>query len=212
MGVTFEEITLNMTKGRAKQVRNLVKQALTENVNPEDILRYGLLDGIGKITDAYRDGKVYVSEVLIAVQAMNAGMDVLENYIDIDQAPPLGKVVIGTVKGDMHEIGKNLVAMMLRNNGFEVYDLGADVEPKAFVDKAEEVHADIVCISALLTTTMPYMQEVIERFIRLRIREKYTIIVGGAPVTRTYAQKIGADYYSENAAETVKIAKKILLF
>jgi len=206
----FEDIADNLVKGRSKNVRNLVRQALSEGVPEEEILKYGLLEGMARITETYKKGKVYVSEVLVAVQAMNAGVDALERYGQPEKPEPLGRVVIGTVSGDMHDIGKNLVAMMLRNNGFEVYDLGVDVTPKAFIDKAEEVDADIICISAMLTTTMPNIREVISRLVRQKLRHKYVVMVGGAPVTSHYSEKIGADYYTSDAADAVDVARKIM--
>ena len=207
-----QKISEAIQSGRPKMTRNLVRQALEEGTKVDDVLTEGLLKGLDELGKQFKDGKAYVSELLVGVQAMNAGMSVIEQLMDKQLKSTYvgeckGTVVIGTVKGDMHDIGKNIVSMVLEKKGFHVYDLGVDVEPAQFVEKAEEVHADIVCISAMLTTTMPLMKEVIDRFVRKKLRDKYMIMVGGAPVTQSYAQQIGADYYSDDAPEAAAIAE-----
>lgn len=207
----IEEISAYLQKGRAKNVKALVQQAMDEGIDPKVILNEGLLAGMMEVGVKFKNEEVFVPDVLVAARAMNMGIAVLEPKLVEMGNEPLGKIVIGTVKGDLHDIGKNLVNMMLKGAGFEVYDLGVDVEAKTFVDKAEEVGATIICQSALLTTTMPNMADVIEELKARGIREKYVVMVGGAPVTEKFAAEIGADYYTEDAtsaAETAKMAAK----
>lgn len=168
--VNIKEISEFLQKGRAKNVKVLVTEALEEGQDPKEIILEPKLIEIGN--------------------------------------EPVGKAVVGTVKGDLHDIGKNLVTMMLKGAGFEIYDLGVDVEPATFVDKAEETGADIIGMSALLTTTMPNMGQVVEELKNRGLREKYIVMVGGAPVTEEFAQQIGADYYTQDAATCAEIAKK----
>ena len=156
----------------------------------------------------FKNNEVFVPEVLVAARAMNAGLAVLEPKLVEVGNEPVGKAVIGTVQGDLHDIGKNLVVMMLKGAGFEIYDLGVDVAPSAFVDKAEEVGADIICMSALLTTTMPKMQDCVETLKERNLRDKYIVMVGGAPVNDSFAKQIGADYYTPDAATAAEVAKK----
>lgn len=210
MTMIYEAIASALMEGQAKTVRNLVRQALSQGCSSEDILQHGLLKGMEGITKYFKDEKVYVPEVLVAVHAMNAGTDALERFGEKKIEMCEGKVVIGTVEGDLHDIGKNLVAMMLRSNGFEVYDLGVDVDERDFINKAEEVGADIIIISAMLTTTMARIQDIIGRINRMKLRHKYAIMIGGAPVTAAFAQKVGADYYSDDAGQAVDVAKKIM--
>ena len=155
----------------------------------------------------FKAGKVFVPEVLVAARAMNAGITVLEPTLIEIGNEPVGKAVIGTVKGDLHDIGKNLVAMMLKGAGFEIIDVGTDVDADTFISKAEEVGADIICMSALLTTTMPYMQEVVNELNARGIRDKYIVMIGGAPITEDFAKQIGADYYTADAASAAETAK-----
>lgn len=207
----IEEISAYLQKGRAKNVKALVQQAMDEGIDPKVILNEGLLAGMMVVGVKFKNEEVFVPDVLVAARAMNMGIAVLEPKLVEMGNEPLGKIVIGTVKGDLHDIGKNLVNMMLKGAGFEVYDLGVDVDAKTFVDKAEEVGASIICQSALLTTTMPNMADVIEELKARGIREKYVVMVGGAPVTEKFAAEIGADYYTEDAtsaAETAKMAVK----
>ena len=198
-----------MITGNSKGVRNYVRQAISQGIEAERIVEEGLLAGMTEITELYKNNQMFIPDLLVAVKTMSVGMDAIEAcYSKIINLPggDKGKVVIGTVAGDIHDIGKNLVAMMLKNNGFQVYDLGVDVDDKTFVDKAEAYEADIICMSATLTTTMPCMEEVIRRLIRKKIRSKYIVMVGGAPVTEYFAHRIGADLYSPNAAEAVEMA------
>lgn len=196
-----------LQKGQAPKVKELVQVALDEGVDPKEILNEGLLSGMSIIGVKFKNNEVYVPEVLIAARAMNAGMTVLEPILVEIGNEPIGKAVIGTVKGDLHDIGKNLVAMMLKGAGIEVHDLGADVTKEKFIEKAEEVGANIICMSALLTTTMTYMKEVIDELEEKGLRDKFIVMVGGAPLTNEFASQIGANYYTPDAATAAETAK-----
>lgn len=206
----LNELSLSVQKGNAKKTKELVLQALTENLNPANILNDGLLAGMGIIGVKFKNNEVYVPEVLIAARAMNAGMQILEPILAETGVKALGKAVIGTVKGDLHDIGKNLVRMMLKGTGIDVVDLGVDVSPETFVTKAEEEGANIICISALLTTTMVNMKDVIVELEKRGLRDKYIVMIGGAPVTDNFAKEIGADFYSPDAATASEVAKEAL--
>lgn len=206
----INEMSEMLQKGRAKNVKQLVQQALDEGINPKEILNEGLLSGMMIIGAKFKNNEVYVPEVLVAARAMNAGLEILEPVLVEVGNEPVGKAVIGTVKGDLHDIGKKLVAMMLKGAGLEVVDLGVDVEADTFIDKAEEVGANIICMSALLTTTMPNMQDCIERLKERGLRDKYIVMVGGAPVTEEFAKQIGADYYTADAASAAELAKQVM--
>jgi len=157
----IEEISEFLQKGRAKNVKTLVQQAIDEGIEPKEILNQGLLSGMMIIGEKFKNNEVFVPEVLVAARAMNAGLEILEPKLVEVGNKPLGKAVIGTVSGDLHDIGKNLVAMMLKGAGFEIHDVGVDAAADVFINKAEEIDADVICMSALLTTTMPSMKTVI---------------------------------------------------
>lgn len=203
----IQEISEFLQKGRAKNVKTLVQQALDAGMDPKVILNEGLLDGMMIIGGKFKRNEIFVPEVLVAARALNAGLNILEPKLIEIGNEPIGRAVIGTVKGDLHDIGKNLVAMMLKGAGFEVYDVGVDVTPKAFIEKAEEEGADIICMSALLTTTMVNMEGVVNELKNRNIRDKYIVMVGGAPVNESFAQQIGADYYTPDAATAAEVAK-----
>ena len=205
------EISELLQKGKAKNVKALVQQALDENMDPKEILNDGLLAGMMTIGAKFKNNEVFVPEVLVAARAMNAGLTVLEPKLVEIGNEPVGKAVIGTVQGDLHDIGKNLVVMMLKGAGFEIHDLGVDVAPDAFIDKAEEVDADVICRSALLTTTMPRMQDCVDRLKERGLRDKYIVMIGGAPVNDSFAEQIGADYYTPDAASAAETAKEAVL-
>lgn len=207
----IEEISEFLQKGRAKNVKALVQQALDENMDPKVILNDGLLSGMMIVGEKFKKNEVFVPEVLVAARAMNAGITILEPKLVEVGNEPVGKAVIGTVKGDLHDIGKNLVTMMFKGAGFEVYDIGIDVDSQAFIDKAEEVGADVIAMSALLTTTMPNMKTVIEMLEEQGMRDKYIVMVGGAPVNESFAEQIGADFYTPDAATAAEVAKKAVL-
>ena len=206
----IQEISEYLQKGRAKNVKQLVQQALDENMDPKAILNDGLLSGMMIIGAKFKNNEVFVPEVLVAARAMNVGLSVLEPKLIEVGNEPVGKAVIGTVQGDLHDIGKNLVVMMLKGAGFEIYDLGVDVETSVYIDKAEEVGADIICMSALLTTTMPKMQDCIEQLQERGLRDKYIVMIGGAPVNESFCEQIGADYYTPDAASCAEVAKKVV--
>ncbi len=207
----IQEISEFLQKGRAKNVKALVEQAIAENYNPKEILEDGLLSGMMVIGEKFKKNEIFVPEVLVATRALNAGLAVLEPKLAEIGNQPVGRAVIGTVKGDLHDIGKNLVSMMLRGAGFEVTDLGVDVDADTFIASAEEVGADMICMSALLTTTMPGMKDVIDGLVTKGLREKYIVMIGGAPINDSFARQIGADYYTPDAATCAEVAKKAML-
>ena len=204
----IQEISEYLQKGRAKNVKALVQQALDEGMDPKQILNEGLLDGMMIIGGKFKRNEIFVPEVLVAARALNAGLNILEPKLVEVGNEPVGRAVVGTVRGDLHDIGKNLVVMMLKGAGFEICDMGVDVAPEAFIDKAEEIHADVICMSALLTTTMTNMEDVITELKNRNLRDKYIVMVGGAPVNDSFAQQIGADYYTPDAATAAEVAKK----
>ncbi len=207
----IEEISEYLQKGRAKNVKALVQQALDEGIDAKTILDEGLLSGMMTVGARFKRNEVFVPEVLVAARAMNAGMAILEPRLVEIGNEPVGRAVIGTVKGDLHDIGKNLVAMMLKGAGFEVCDLGVDVEPEAYLAKAEEIGADIIGMSALLTTTMPGMKNLIDLLEEKGLRDKYIVMIGGAPVNESFAQEIGADYYTPDAASAAETARDAVM-
>lgn len=202
-----QEISEFLQKGRAKNVKALVQQALDEGLDPKVILNEGLLEGMSVVGGKFKRNEVFVPEVLVAARALNAGLSILEPKLVEIGNEPVGRAVIGTIKGDLHDIGKNLVAMMLKGAGFEVYDIGVDVSAETFIDKAEEVGADLICMSALLTTTMCNMESVIRELKNRDLREKYIVMIGGAPVNEKFANEIGADFYTPDAATAAETAK-----
>lgn len=207
----FEEISAMVQKGNAKKVQELVFQALNENISAGEILNDGLLTGMNIIGVKFKNNDVYVPEVLVAARAMNAGMKVLEPMLVASGVKPLGTVVVGTVQGDLHDIGKNLVIMMMKGAGLEVIDLGTDVSPEVFADKAEEYGADIIAMSALLTSTMGNMRDVLNDLESRNLRSKYTVMVGGAPLNNNFSREIGADYYAPDASSAAETARKIII-
>ncbi|MDF2539523.1 MAG: cobalamin-binding protein [Herbinix sp.] len=206
-----DEISEYLQKGRAKNVKTLVEQAIEEGINPKIILNEGLLSGMMIIGAKFKNNEVFVPEVLVAARAMNVGLSVLEPKLIEVGNKPIGKAVVGTVKGDLHDIGKNLVIMMLKGAGFEIHDVGVDVEAATYIEKAEEVGADIICMSALLTTTMTNMQACIDQLKEKGLRDKYIVMVGGAPVNDSFAKQIGADFYTPDAASAAEVAKEAVL-
>lgn len=205
-----QEISEKLQRGRAKEVAALVEQALADGVSPETILNEAMVVGMNVIGDKFRAGEIYVPEVMIAARAMNAGLKILKPALSSAGVEPIGKAVICTVKGDMHDIGKNLVKMMIEGQGIECIDLGVDVDPSAVVNAVIESGATVVCLSALLTTTMNGQKDVIEALIAAGIRDKVKVMVGGAPVTQAFADEIGADAYSIDAATAAEIAKSFM--
>lgn len=206
----FKDISNALQKGEAERVAELVRTALAEQYSPQDILEEGLIDGMNIIGLKFKNNEIYLPEVLIAARAMYAGMDVLNPKLTETGVKNKGTAVIGTVRGDLHDIGKNLVKMMWEGAGLKVIDLGTDVSADNYIAAVQEYHPDILGMSALLTTTMLYMPEVINTLQSAGLREKVKIMIGGAPVTRNYASQIGADVYSPDAATAVEDAKNLL--
>ena len=196
----LNEISGFLQQGRAKNVKELVQKAIDEGIGAKEILEEGLLAGMSIIGNKFKNNEVYVPEVLIAARAMTAGTDILKPYLKSEGVKATGKVVIGTVKGDLHDIGKNLVRMMMEGKGLEVIDLGVDVSAQKFVEAAIAEKAQIIACSALLTTTMNEMKSVVDEANLKGIRDKVTIMVGGAPITEAFCQSIGADKYTADAA------------
>jgi corrinoid protein of di/trimethylamine methyltransferase len=205
MGI-LNDICANVQIGKAKIVKELVQSALDEGVKPAEILSEGLLAGMGEVGEKFKNNEIYVPEVLVAARAMNMGMEILKPHLAEDGVTACGKVCIGTVQGDLHDIGKNLVKMMMEGKGLEVVDLGVDVTPEAFVNAAVEQGCQVICCSALLTTTMDVMRAVVEAAEEAGIRDKVKIMIGGAPVTEEYCRKIGADCYTNDAASAADAA------
>ncbi len=195
-------------KGQAAKVKELVQKAIDEKVRVQDILSNGLIAGMGYVGERFKKNEVYVPEVLIAARAMKSGMELLKPLLVKADIQPLGVVVVGTVKGDLHDIGKNLVSMMLEGAGFKVVDIGIDVPPEKFVTAARDSKAGLVALSALLTTTMVSMKAVIDEFKKSGLTVK--TMIGGAPVTQSYADEIGANGYAPDAASAVDKAKQLL--
>ena len=204
--VVLSEISENLQKGKAKIVKELVSQAIEEGADPEQILNEGLLDGMNIIGEKFKNNEVYVPEVLVAARAMNMGAQVLKPHLVAQGVQATGKVCIGTVQGDLHDIGKNLVKMMMEGKGLEVIDLGTDVPAETFVQTAIEQNCRVICCSALLTTTMGVMEEVVKAAEAAGVRGKIKIMVGGAPVTEDFCKKIGADCYTVDAASAADAA------
>ena len=202
----LEQISENLQKGRAKAVKELVQQAVDQGLSPEQILEEGLLSGMNVVGEKFKKNEVFVPEVLVAARAMNMGTQVLKPLLVQAGVQATGRVCIGTVKGDLHDIGKNLVKMMMEGKGLEVIDLGTDVPPETFIRTAVEQHCQIICCSALLTTTMGVMGEVVKLAQEAGIRDQVKIMVGGAPVTESFAAQIGADKYTSDAASAADAA------
>ena len=206
----FEEVSTLLQRGKAKDIAALVEQLLKEDVSPKDILNEGLISGMDVIGRKFKNNEIFVPEVLIAARAMNAALAVLKPALAATGVEPIGKAVICTVKGDLHDIGKNLVRMMLEGAGIEVIDLGVDVSSEKVVDAVNEHNPDLVCLSALLTTTMMAQKDTITALVEAGIRDKVKIMVGGAPVTQAFADEIGADGYASDAASAAQVAKSFL--
>lgn len=205
----FEELSAFVQQGRAKNVKELAEKALAEGKSAKDILDKGLLAGMSIIGEKFKNNEVYVPEVLVAARAMNAGMEVLKPVMVDSDVESKGKAVLGTVKGDLHDIGKNLVKIMMEGKGIEVIDLGVDVAPEKFVQSAVDAGAQIIACSALLTTTMSIMKDVVALAEEKGIHGKVKVMVGGAPVTQNFCDKIGADFYAPDAASAGDMALQI---
>lgn len=202
----LNEIAEQLEAGKSKVVKTLVQQAIDEGVPPQDILKEGLLGGMSAIGEKFKRNEVFVPEVLMAARAMNQSIEILKPLLAEAGVESVGKVCIGTVQGDLHDIGKNLVKMMLEGKGFEVIDLGTDVAPETFVNAAIENNCDIICCSALLTTTMHVMEDVVKAAEAAGIHDRVKIMIGGAPVNEEFCKQIGADGYTVDAASAADMA------
>lgn len=207
----IEEISEAIEKGKVKIVKELVPAAIEQGHSAQEILNDGLLHGMSIVGDRFTRNEAFVPEVLVSARAMNKGTELLKPLLAAEGSQPIGKVCIGTVQGDLHDIGKNLVKLMLESKNIEVIDLGVDVPPEKFVQTVIDEKCDICCCSSLLTTTMPMMEEVVKAMKAAGIRDQVKIMVGGAPVTQGYCDQIGADYYTDDGASCANKAKEILL-
>jgi 5-methyltetrahydrofolate--homocysteine methyltransferase len=207
---SFDALSQAVVAGKEAQVVEYTKALVDAGVNPIEIINNGLIAGMNIVGPLFKNGDMFVPEVLMSAKAMASGVDIVKRLIAEKDMPSSGKIVIATVKGDLHDIGKNLVAMMLESGGFTVINLGIDIAPEVFAKAVKEHHPDIVGLSALLTTTMPNMKETIDVLKEEGLREQVKIMVGGAPISQEYADKIGADAFAPDAASAVEICKKLV--
>ena len=209
MSELMNEIGAALEKGKRKLVVQYVQQAIDEGVPAQQILSEGLLPGMDRVGVKFRNNEIFVPEVLVAARAMNAGAELLKPLLAEAGAVSAGKIVLGTVKGDLHDIGKNLVRMMMEGKGLEVVDLGTDVAPETFIQTAKEQNCRVICLSTLLAGTMGVMEEVVKAAEAAGIRDRVKIMVGGAPVTEAFCRRIGADAYTPDAATAAEIAVQL---
>jgi len=206
----LKEISVQLQLGDDEKVFELTKQAIEQKIDPKIILSDGLVSGMNVIGEQFRNHDIFLPEVLLAAKAMYAGIDQLKPLFIKEDMPTLGKIVIGTVKGDLHDLGKNLVGIMLKGAGFDVIDLGKDVAPERFVETALKEDAKLIGMSALLTTTMPMMKIVIDLLKQKNLKGKIKTVIGGAPITEEYAKEIGADAYAFDASKSIECVKYLL--
>ena len=205
----LNDISENLQRGKAKVVKELVQQAIDQGIPAQQILDEGLLSGMNVVGEKFKNNEVFVPEVLVAARAMNMGASLLKPLLAESGLKASGRVCIGTVKGDLHDIGKNLVKMMMEGKGLEVIDLGIDVAPETFVETAQKENCSVICCSALLTTTMGVMGDVVKAAEAAGIRDHVKIMVGGAPVTEAFCQQINADKYTPDAATAADVAVEL---
>jgi 5-methyltetrahydrofolate--homocysteine methyltransferase len=206
----LETIREGIMDGDMHLVQDKVQAALDEGVSAPEILNEGLIKAMGEVGRLFEEGEYFVPEMLIAARAMKAGLAILKPKLVDADVKPVGKVAAGTVKGDLHDIGKNLVCMMLEGAGFEIIDLGTDVSPEQFVDSVKSQGAGVICMSALLTTTMPNMKNTVDALTEAGVRDSVKVMIGGAPVTQAYADEIGADGYAPDASRAATLAKELV--
>lgn len=206
----LDQISDYLQNGEDEKVLELTKKALDEQISPKDILHDGLISGMNEVGEKFRDYEIFLPDVLLSAKAMSVAMEVLKPRLVKDDLPNIGKIVIGTVQNDLHDIGKNLVGIMLKGAGVEVIDLGKDVPPEIFVDTAVKEEASIIGMSALLTTSTPMMKKVIEIVHERGLNDSIKTIVGGAPLSADYATELGADGYASDAADAVECITRIL--
>jgi len=207
MAVDLQALADNIIKGKKNPAVEMTNQALAEGIAPQIIINEGLIAGMAVVGEKFKKNEFYVPEVLIAARAMKECVAILKPLMAETGVKPVGTVVIGTVKGDLHDIGKNLVSMMLQGNGFEVVDLGVDVAPEKYIEAAKANKAEVIALSALLTTTMPGMKQTIDALEAAGVRDTVKVMIGGAPVTQKFSDEIGADGYAPDAASAVDLAK-----
>jgi 5-methyltetrahydrofolate--homocysteine methyltransferase len=206
----LKEITVNVEKGDSATVKELTKKALSQKISAEEILNDGLVKGMDVIGIKFKKNEIFIPEVLIATRAMKAGMDIIRPYFTEERNESKGKIVMGTVKGDLHDIGKKIVCMILEGEGFEVVDIGIDVPKEKFLTSIKKENPDIIGMSALLTTTMTYMREVIEAVEKAKLKQNVKIIIGGAPITQSFADEIKVDGYAPDGVSAVELVKNLL--
>jgi 5-methyltetrahydrofolate--homocysteine methyltransferase len=211
MSNNLEMISESVRKGDHEQAVKQVKEALARGTRATDILEKGLVPGIQALGELFKNGQAFLPEILISVRAMNRGLEELKSHLIDAEAQKKGTVVLGTVKGDLHDIGKNLVRMMLEGNGYSVIDLGVDVQIEKFVETVKANRPNILALSTLLTTTMPMMKSVIESLIEANVRNSLKVMIGGAPVNRAYADEIGAEGFAENCVTAVDETKRLMM-
>ena len=206
----IDEIAQAVETGKSKVVPELVQQALNEGIDAMEILNKGMIDAMGVVGEKFKNNEIFVPEMLVAARAMKKGVEVVKPKLGAGNSATIGKMIMGTVAGDLHDIGKNLVIMMIESAGFEVVDLGVDVPIEKFLEAAADPDVKIVGCSALLTTTMPSLRETVEALNKAPNRAQFKIMVGGAPITQEFADEIGADCYTEDAAAAAEAAKKLV--
>jgi len=206
----LEDLAAEVVKGDADAAKNLTEEALNQNTSAGDILNLGLVAGMNVISQQFKNNEIFIPEVLVAARAMKAGMQIIRPLLAEAKVESLGKIIIGTCGGDLHDIGKNIVAMLLEGAGYEVIDLGADVPKEKFLEYAEKENPDVLGMSALLTTTMVFMKGMVEALEESGLKEKVKVIIGGAPITQSYADEIRADGYAPDAASAVDLVKAVM--
>ncbi len=208
--INYDNINEGISKGNISLVKETVSQLLEEGVKPMTIINDGLMVAMNDVGVRFTNGDMFVPEVMMSAKALHSGMELLKPLLAADDYTPKGKILIGTVRGDLHDIGKNLVAMMLESSGFTVINMGVDIPESKFIEAIKEHQPDILGMSALLTTTMPAMESTIKAITDAGLREQVKIIVGGAPVSEKFAQEIGADGYSDNAQEAITLCESLM--
>lgn len=207
---TLEELSKAVIDGDYEKSQFLVKDLIAQKVGLQEILNEGLIHGMNYVGEQFKQGEFFVPEVMMSARAMQTGLNIIEPLMSRTDGDYKGTVIIGTVQGDVHDIGKNLVTMMLKGGGYKVYDLGTDIKPERFVSEVREKKPDILAMSCLLTTTMKYMKTTVEEIKKAGLRDNVKIVVGGAPITQAYASQIGADGYSKDAASAVDVVKGLV--
>jgi len=206
----LKEIAVNVENGDSSTVKELTKIAISQKIAAEEILNNGLVKGMDVIGIKFKNNEVFIPEVLIATRAMKAGMDIIRPFLTNERIKPKAKIVMGTIKGDLHDIGKKIVGMMLEREGYEIVDIGIDVPKEKFIKAIKKENPDIIGMSALLTTTMAYMREVIEAVEKAKLKQNVKIIIGGAPITQAFADEIKADGFAPEAVSAVELVKYLL--